>query len=83
MVREFRHETIFKHDLSIFELGARGESRGELKGYSVTEDFRVTGYEILVFADFEISGNWEVLIIINGFSGMYQFFPWGGFGDLR
>ena len=45
-------------------------------------DFRVTGCKLMVFDDIEISGNWEALIMINGFSGMYQFCPWDGFRGL-
>ena len=41
-----------------FELGARGESRGDISNYSVTGDFRVTTYKLLVFEDIENSGNW-------------------------
>ena len=63
-------------------LGARGESRGVFNDYSVTGDFRVTGYELLVFEDIEISGNWEALIMINGIGGKYQNCPWVGFRDF-
>ena len=58
-----------------FELGARGESRGDINGYSVTGDLRVTGYELLVFEDIGISRNWEALIMINGINGKCQNYP--------
>ena len=45
----------FGHNRS--ELGARGESRGDIGEYSVTRDFRVTGCKLMVFDDIEISGN--------------------------
>ena len=66
---------IYRFGHNRFELGARGESRGDIKGYSVTGDFRVTGYEILVFEDIEISGNWEALIMINGVGVKCQNYP--------
>ena len=55
---------IYRFGHNRFELGARGD----IDDYSVTGDFRVTGYELLVFEDIEISGNWEALIMINGLS---------------
>ena len=47
---------IYRFGHNRFELGARGESRGVFNDYSVTADFRVTGYELLVLRILRLAG---------------------------